>query len=212
MLYILGLILCEIILLAFAERKGHSYLIIFILVNLLASISNSSSLINIGYYTCSGESLFGTAAFLAHSVIREKFGLDRYNRNAGKIFFGITAGSLFTYVSYLGTTLNNHFTILKQSLAVVTAVWLSFYISHMLYISIVNTCDARNFKIQYLLAALVCQIVTTFIIAVGCFDLNKAIELFFTGFLVKLSMILVTFPYMINLKRSVILESAENGI
>jgi hypothetical protein len=210
MLYVFGLILCEIILLIFAERKGNSYLIVFILISLLASIANSNSLINIGYYSCSGESLFGTSAFLGHSIIREKFGLDRYNRNAGKIFFGIAAGSLFAYVSYLGTTLNNHFIILKQNLAVVTAVWLAFYISHLLYISIVDTCDTKHFKIQYLLASILCQAVTSLIVAIACFDLSKIFELFFTGLIVKMAFILVTFPHLISIKKKVILQTAES--
>lgn len=212
MLYILGLILCEIILLIFAERKGNSYLIVFILISLLASIANSNSLINIGYYSCSGESLFGTSAFLGHSIIREKFGLDRYNRNAGRIFFGITAGTLFTYLSYLSANAANHFILLKQSLTAVTSIWLAFYISHLLYISIVNTCDAHNFKNQYLLAAILCQAVTALIIAIACFDLDRIFELFFTGFLLKLSFILVTFPYLVYLKNKAILSSTETVV
>lgn len=212
MLYILGLILCEIILLAFAERKGHSYLIVFILVNLLASISNSNSLINIGYYACSGESLFGTAAFLGHSIIREKFGLDRYSRNAGKIFFGIAAGSLFTYLSYLTTNATNHFIVLKQNLTTITSVCLAFYISHLLYISIVNTCDTHHFKSQYLVAAILCQAVTTLIIVTASFNLRFVLEIFFTGLIIKLSVIFITFPHLVNIKNKVILDSTENVI
>lgn len=209
MLYLIGLSLIEIIFLIFAQRRNISYLIIFILTNIILSVNSVGTLININQHYLSAESIFGANIFVAHALLSQKSNLTMkvkdlqavFSAYCMKIFYALLI--MFTSTTLLCGFDEQHGSteFIRTNLIAFTAVYISFYLTHLIYIAIIESTKLNIFPIKYLLAGLGYVFASTIIISVSFFQLPYTYNMVINGALAKFILVFCGLPILLSTER-----------